>query len=255
VKNNRPGVLLRYAATEDGGGGGGRPMMSVSGEQENKIVNSLQSFRQKKAGQLTAVGVHKTTFDAARSEGPAELLMSSIPVPPRVKAPFWPPKALTLFYGKAGASAMAAYNRTLAQKEEVGVPIDVVVECSTIFSSDLKLADLPDAGLVRANYMSSQVETLLIGYWRRWLIEEGHSERELSLQDWRSQAYIAARPDLISRLRETKEFGHIKAFSWVGSWGDIPAGYLSILTPTAIDKITAGWTWGESTVVTAKFDE
>ena len=215
------------------------------------FAERMISFRQKKAGQLAAVGIIKASFMGARQPGPSEVSVGNVPLPPKAKFT-WPAPAITLFYGKAGDAARVAYNRTLAQTSEICVPIEFTVDCGKIFSSDLKLEDLPEAGLIRTNYMSTKVENVLVGYWRKRLIDEGFSERELSLMDWHDQTYIAARPDLLAGLRQTEEFGHVKAISWVTAWGSVSCGFLTILDPSAVSSVVGGWAWGD-TKITALF--
>jgi len=213
--------------------------------QTNTTSNML---RERKAGQLTGIGVIRTSFDAARQPGPSRVKVGNAPLPPEAKFAF-PSPGLTLFYGKAGKEGMDAYNRTLSQFGEVGVPIEVTVDCGKIFPSDLRIVDLPQTGLIRSDRMSPEVETVLVAHWRKRLLDEGGSERELSLMNWHNQSYIAERPDIIASLRDSREFAHIKAISWLAPWGSTKCGFLTVQDPSAVVNVVAGWRWGESTKV------
>ena len=211
--------------------------------------NQFWEGRTLQKGQFIATGVVRAPADEAQRARTLPVELASIPLPPKTTKIISWPRGLTLFYAKGGQAAFAEVLRNLAQRNEFPVPLDVTVDVGTIFSGNLNLADLPRAGLVRSNYLSNQVENILIGHWRRWLLEEGVGERDLQMRNWRNQNYIAERPDLISRLKETPEFGHIKAFSWVGAYGAVTkAGFCAVLDLSAVIKAEAGWRWGGAAV-------
>ncbi len=210
--------------------------------------DALIKSRRRKGGEIIGHGVYAADIVASRNPGPSSVIISNIPHPPTSKIT-WGVPGLTLFYGRGGNVARGEYAKTLVRQQKVALPIAVTIDCGTILASDVSLPLLPSTGLIRSNYIAMPVEDLLVGYWRTWLKEDGYTERELALMDWRNQAYIALRPDLIPRLSTTLEFAHLKAFSWIGNYGKVRANFLTVLQKNAIKEMNFLWFWKATTKV------
>lgn len=154
------------------------------------------------------------------------------------RADRYPEGGINLLYGQRLArESLRAAVQAASAKNDVLVPVDIKLSATRPAHANHWFDTWENKTIADLRRLSPSSEAILIRLWKKYLAEDGFTERDIRKFGWSRKQFIEHAPHYIDRLQEEEQFSGVDTFVWQTRESGVGVVRATLYNPGAIISI------------------